>query len=125
RVAVASTLDISARVVSGAGIFIFVHRPGDAWKVFGLQAGGAAIAFVVGHALIHTTYALRWPSIGDGLRILREGANMFLFRSAHHVYVLGNAFILGLCVSPQAVGYYAGAEKINSAAVGLLSPFSN
>jgi len=47
---------------------------------------------------------------------------MFLFRSAHNIYVLGNAFILGLFASPQAVGYYAGAEKINSAAVGLLSP---
>lgn len=49
---------------------------------------------------------------------------MFLFRSAHNIYVLGNAFILGLFASPQAVGYYAGAEKINSAAVGLLSPLT-
>ncbi len=49
---------------------------------------------------------------------------MFLFRSAHNIYVLGNAFILGLFATPQMVGYYAGAEKINSAAVGLLSPLS-
>lgn len=124
RVAVASTLDISARVVASVGIFIFVHRPEDAWKVFGLHAAGAIAAFVIGHAMIYTQYALRWPRIRDGARMLRRGGNMFLFRSAHSVYVLGNAFILGLFAPPQAVGYYAGAEKINSAAVGLLSPLS-
>ena len=49
---------------------------------------------------------------------------MFLFRSAHTIYTLGNAFILGLFASPKAVGYYAGAEKISTAAVGLLAPLT-
>jgi polysaccharide transporter, PST family len=49
---------------------------------------------------------------------------MFLLRSANHIYSLSNAFVLGLFAPPQDVGYYAGAEKINSAAVGLLSPLS-
>ncbi len=56
--------------------------------------------------------------------MLQDGGPMFLFRSAHNIYTLGNAFILGLFASPQAVGYYAGAEKINSAAVGMLSPMT-
>ena len=56
--------------------------------------------------------------------MLREAWAMFLFRSSHTIYVAGNAFILGLFASPQAVGYYAGAEKIGSAAIGLLSPFT-
>ena len=56
--------------------------------------------------------------------MLTEGRAMFLFRSAHNLYLLGNAFILGLFASPQSVGYYAGAEKINSAAVNLLSPMT-
>jgi PST family polysaccharide transporter len=49
---------------------------------------------------------------------------MFLFRSANHIYSLSNAFVLGLFAPPAVVGYYAGAEKINSGAVGLLSPLS-
>ena len=124
RVAIASALDVSARLASGAGMFVFVRGPEDAWKVLGLQAGGAIAALVIGYAVIYSRYAPRWPRLRHGLRILREGANMFLFRGAHHIYVLGNAFLLGLFASPEAVGYYAGAEKINSAAVGLLSPLS-
>jgi PST family polysaccharide transporter len=56
--------------------------------------------------------------------MLHSTGAMFLFRSANHIYSLSNAFVLGLFASPQNVGYYAGAEKINSAAVGLLSPLS-
>jgi len=124
RVALASLLDISARLAAAAGIFLLVRTPQDVWRVFALQAGGAGAAFVVGHWMIYSRYALRWPRLSEAWRMLREGGNMFLFRSAHSIYVLGNAFVLGLFASPQAVGYYAGAEKINSAAVGLLSPLS-
>jgi PST family polysaccharide transporter len=56
--------------------------------------------------------------------MLRDAGNMFLFRSAHNIYVLGNAFVLGLFAPTATVGVYAGAEKINSAAVGLLSPLT-
>ncbi len=124
RVALASMLDVSARVVAALGIFIFVHRPADAWRFFALQGAGAMLALFVGHGMIHARHRLRWPRFHDALRMLREGGPMFLFRSAHNIYALGNAFILGLFASPQSVGYYAGAEKINSAAVGLLSPLT-
>lgn len=124
RVAIASTLDISARLVSAAGIFVFVHKPEDAWKVFALQAAGSAAALAIGHTMIYARYRLQWPRMHDAFTTLRQGGNMFLFRSSYNIYALGNAFILGLFASPQAVGYYAGAEKISSAAVGLLSPLS-
>ena len=124
KIAVASALDISARTAAAIGIFIFIHVPQDAWKFFALQAAGGLAALVAGHAMISRSYVLRLPRIAEAWRMLRSGSAMFLFRSAHNIYVLGNAFILGLFATPQAVGYYAGAEKINSAAVGLLSPLS-
>jgi PST family polysaccharide transporter len=124
RVVVASVLDISARVAAAAGIFFFVHRAEDAWIVFALQGIGALAATVIGHGLICSRFELRWPGISEGWKMLTEGRAMFLFRSAHNLYLLGNAFILGLFASPQSVGYYAGAEKINSAAVNLLSPMT-
>jgi PST family polysaccharide transporter len=40
------------------------------------------------------------------------------------LYTAGNAFILGLFVAPELVGYYAGAEKISRAFVGILNPIS-
>ncbi len=124
RVAIASYLEISARAAATAGIFLFVHKPDDAWKVFALNGATAIVTLIIGHAMIYSRYALRWPRLNDGMNMLREGWAMFLFRSAHNIYALGNAFILGLFVSPQAVGYYSGAEKINTAATGLLSPFT-
>ena len=124
RVAVASLLDISARAVSAAGIFVFVRGAQDGWKVFALNGATAAITFVIGHALIRTRYSLPLPRLTDGWRMLREGWAMFLFRSSHSLYTLGNAFVLGLFAPPKAVGYYAGAEKIGSAAVGLLAPLT-
>ena len=124
RVAIASLLDISARTLAAVGIFLLIHGPGDAWKIFALNGVTAAAALVIGHALILKRYALRWPRIADGWTMLRQGWAMFLFRSAHSIYTLGNAFILGLFASPAAVGYYAGAEKISTAAVGLLAPLT-
>ena len=124
RVALASLLDISARLAAAAGIFVFVRAAQDAWIVFALQAVGALIATCVGHGLIYSRFGLRRPRMREGIKMLHDGGPMFLFRSAHNIYTLGNAFILGLFASPQAVGYYAGAEKINSAAVGMLSPIT-
>lgn len=124
RVAIASLLDISARAVAAGGIFIFVHSQQDAWKVFALTGITAAVTFVIGHAIIRRRYTLRWPRLREGWHMLREGWAMFLFRSAHSIYTLGNAFVLGLFAAPRAVGYYAGAEKIGTAAVGLLAPLT-
>ncbi|MBV8866140.1 MAG: oligosaccharide flippase family protein, partial [Acidobacteriaceae bacterium] len=124
RVATASLLDVSARACAAGGIFIFVRNASDAWKVFALTGITAAVTCIIGHALIRTKYLLRLPHMRDGWDMLRQGWAMFLFRSAHSVYTLGNAFVLGLFASPKAVGYYAGAEKISAAGVGLLTPLT-
>jgi PST family polysaccharide transporter len=124
RVAIASTLDISARLVAAVGLFLLVKGPNDAPKIFLLNGATAAITFVIGHVIVSTRYALRWPRWRDAFVMLREGWAMFLFRSAHNVYTLGNAFVLGLFAPPRAVGYFTGAEKISTAAIGLLSPLT-
>lgn len=124
RVAIASLLDISARSVAAVGIFLLIHQPSDGWKVFALNGVTAAATLVIGYALVLRRYLLLLPSFSGGWRMLREGWAMFLFRSAHTIYTAGNAFVLGLFAPPRAVGYYAGAEKISTAAVGLLAPLT-
>ncbi len=124
RIRTAAILDISARTAAGLGVFIFIHHPEDVWKFFALQGAGGLAALVVGHAMVYRRCELRWPHPVRGWRMLREGGNMFLFRSAYNIYSVGNAFILGLFVSPQIVGYYSGAEKISGAAMSFLTPVS-
>lgn len=124
RVAFSSMLDILSRLAASIGIFIFVHHPRDAWRVFALQGIGGLLAAGIGTGMMYSRYRFSWPRLRRSVTMLQEGGAMFLFRSAYHVFSLGNAFVLGLFAPAQDVGYYAGAEKINSAAVGLLSPLS-
>jgi len=124
RVSTVSILDISARAAAAIGIFVFVHGPADAWRVFALTGITSLLILLIGHGMMFSRYAPRRPRLDEGFKMLRDAWAMFLFRSSHTIYVAGNAFILGLFASPQAVGYYAGAEKIGAAAVGLLSPFT-
>lgn len=124
RIAIASVLDISARAAMTAGILLFVQAPEHAWRIFASSALTSFAALVGGHAIMFKQYSPRWPRLREGLSMIREGWAMFLFRGAHTAYTAGNAFILGLFAAPQAVGYYAGAEKISAAALGLLSPFT-
>jgi PST family polysaccharide transporter len=88
RVAIASLLDISARAMAAAGIFIFVHHPNDSWKVFALTGITAAVTVVIGHWLIRRRYVLRWPRMREGWHVLREGWAMFLICSAQSGWLL-------------------------------------
>jgi len=124
RVAFSSTLDIVSRLAAAIGIFIFVHLPQDGWKVFVLQGAGGLLAFAIGSTVMYSRCKFLLPRLRQSIQVLRDTGAMFLFRSAYHIFSLGNAFVLGLFATAQDVGYYAGAEKINSAAVGLLSPLS-
>ena len=40
------------------------------------------------------------------------------------LYTSGNAFLLGLFAPPTAVGYFAGAEKLSKAFMGLMNPIN-
>lgn len=124
RVAFVAILDVISRLFAAIGIFVFVHRPQDAWRVFALNFVFGCVALAVESSIIYSRHAFIWPRLKASLKMLYDGGAMFLFRSASHIYSLSNAFILGIFAPPVAVGYYAGAEKINSAAVGLLSPLS-
>jgi len=87
-----------------------------------LQAAAGFLAFGGGWALVRRDAPLRWPGRQATRDALRMGWSMFVFRASAGLYTAGNAFILGLFAPPQVVGYYAGAEKIGRAIVGLLGP---
>jgi PST family polysaccharide transporter len=92
--------------------------------VLALQA--AASVFSSGVAIVLTcreVAALR-PSPALVVAALRTGWSMFLFRSSAMLYTSGNAFLLGLFAPPAAVGYFAGAEKISKAFMGLMNPIN-
>lgn len=122
RLKLVAALDFTAKALATAGIFAIIRVPADGWKVLVLQGSGACVSFLVGIAIAYRYVRFRVPTPKVVGNALRTGWSMFLFRSSVSLYTVGNAFILGLFVSPQFVGYYAGAEKISKAFVSLLSP---
>jgi PST family polysaccharide transporter len=119
-----AALDISTRLLSTIAIFVLVRRPDEAWRVLLIQGSGFLLSFAIGLALAYRELPVRLPSWSSSREALRMGWSMFLFRGSVSLYTAGNAFILGLFVSPQVVGYYAGAEKISRAFLGLFGPVS-
>jgi PST family polysaccharide transporter len=124
RMRLVAALDISTKALATIAIFILVRRPGDAWLVLVTQGCGFAVSFVVGLGLAYRELPFCLPTWGSMWEALRMGWTMFVFKGSLSLYTVGNAFILGLFVSPQLVGYYAGAEKISRAFLGLFGPIS-
>jgi polysaccharide transporter, PST family len=124
RMRLVAWLDIVTQTLAAIAIFVLVRAPADGWRVLALQGTGYLLSFAIGLALVYREVPVRLPTWRSVWEALRMGWSMFVFRGSVSLYTAGNAFILGLFVSPLWVGYYAGAEKISKAFLGLLNPFS-
>jgi PST family polysaccharide transporter len=124
RLRLVAALDIAAKALATIAIFVLVRRPADGWLVLTTQGCGFLVSFVVCLGLAYRELPFRLPNWSSVWEALRMGWTMFLFRASVSLYSVGNAFILGLFVSPQLVGYFAGAEKISKAFLGLFTPIS-
>jgi len=124
RMRAVATMEVSARVVAAAGIFLLVRHPGDSWKVLAIQAVAAGSAVTGGLIAAYREVEVRlprWRAVFNGLRV---GKSLFVFRGAESIYNAGSSFLLGLWAPPQAVAWYAGAERLSKAVYGVLEPIS-
>jgi polysaccharide transporter, PST family len=122
RLRLAATLEVTAKALMLAALFVLVKSPADAWKVVALQAGAAGVSTVAGIYLAFRSFSFRLPTLTLVVGALQRGWPMFVFRSAESLYGVANSFVLGLFAAPAIVGYFASAEKISKAVFGLLSP---
>jgi len=124
RMRLVAALEIPAQVLGIIAIFVFVHRTDQGWLVLALQGSAYALPAVFELALAYREVPIRLPNLRSIRDALRMGTSMFVYRGALTLYTTGNVLILGLLVSPQAVGYYAAAEKIGRASYRLLNPIT-
>lgn len=122
RMGTVATLEIVCKSIAAGSIFLFVRGQADTWMVLALQATAPLLSVVFALVLVYRQIPFRVPSWPLAYHALRAGWGMFLFRSAESMYTMGNAFLLGLFAPPAVVGYFAGAEKISRAVVGLFNP---
>jgi PST family polysaccharide transporter len=117
-------LDVSAKLLGTAGIFVLVHGPADGWKILAMQGCLSFVANVTGAMILYREIPFVWPSPQDVLRALREGWAMFLFKSSAVAMLSSNTFILGWFAPLERVGWYAAGEKISRSCWQLLSPLT-
>jgi polysaccharide transporter, PST family len=124
RMRTAAVIDVISKAMGVLGVFLLVHSPTHAWRVLVIQAVVSLIGTSILLVMAYREVRFRWPSLAGTGHAMRTGGSMFLFRSAVSLYTTANALILGVFAPLSSVGYYAGAEKLVRALLGVFSPIS-
>lgn len=122
KLKLSSFITISGNVISTGLIFIFVTNSSHHWIVLFLQAIFTAISTIILYYMIMKKEGFITGKLSDTKKALINGWDVFVSRGAVTLYNQANAFILGLFATPYQVGYFAGAEKLTNALVGLFQP---
>lgn len=125
RMTVAAVLEVLSKLAALVSVFVFVHSPGDEWKVLAFQGFAPVVAAIAGIWLAHRVLRLQVPSLAMVMQALRMGWSMFLLRSGIAAFSTANIFILGVFARADLVGYYASADKIAKAIGGLTMPIGD
>lgn len=120
------TINIAARSITTVAIFIFVHNTSDYKIAAGIQASTLVIAGIISLILLPSVIKIgwRWPGLGSLKETLNEGWHVFLATGGASLFNNSNVFIIGLLTTPTIVGYFAAAEKLVKAVVGLNAPIT-
>jgi len=117
-----SALDFGARLVATGAILMWVRQPEDAWKAMACFAI-AQLAFVlIGFQLSRKWTTLGRLSVRAGIGMLAKGRHIFAIHVLGTIYTGSNALLLGFVASPEAVGYFNGAERLIRASAMPLMP---
>jgi PST family polysaccharide transporter len=117
-------MDMAVKTVAVVATFAFVQGPADDWKVLGLQGAASLLSLAFSLSLAWREVGFAFPRPALVTDALRRSLATFIPRNASVLSSVGNAFLLSLFAPPQIVGYYAGADRICRAVVGLLAPAS-
>ena len=121
-----SIVSISAKLLSAICIFIFVHEQGDYLRAVAIQSSGILVAGLLGIKMVWKVAPLRvkLPSRQYIIETLLEGWYVFISTAAIGLYTTSNIFILGLLTNNETVAFFSVADRIVSAAKGLIGPVS-
>jgi polysaccharide transporter, PST family len=112
RMKLASTLEITGKVMATLSIFVLVHKPSDGWKVLAAQCVGCVVAHGITVVLAYREVGFQLPTFSSISTALRMGGSMFLFRAVQILAGSVNRLVLGAVAPIAALGEYAGAERI-------------
>jgi PST family polysaccharide transporter len=119
-------LNITAKILFTIAIFAFIKNMGDYIYVPLINSFGYIIAGTLGLLIAKRNYDLKltFTSWSDIKSQLNDGWHVFLSTGANSLLSTSNTFILGIFTNNIAVSYYAVAEKVVMAVVGLIYPLT-
>lgn len=123
-----TALTLTARVLATVAIFAFVRNGNDYLLAAAIQAGGGVVGGILGLVAATTVIPIRGPflpSVAEVWARLRDGWPVFVSSVGVTLFSNSNIFILGLFASLEVVGYFAIADKIVRAVIGLSIPISS
>jgi PST family polysaccharide transporter len=121
-----ATLNVVAKTLVIAGVFVFVHSEDDYLYVPLLQSSGAVFVGLAGLIMAIRGFGVRFhrPPVAMLKREFLDGWHLFISKMATTMYTTSNTVILGLFTDLTYVGYYAAGDKIVRAVQGLQLPLS-
>lgn len=121
-----TVLNVLAQAIFTVSVFIFIRTTADYLYVPLINSVGFLVAGLLGLRIALKDYHIQLK-IPDGELFkhhLQEGWHIFLSSAAVTLYTTSNIFILGVLTNNVVVSYYAVAEKVVLAVLGLLNPLS-
>ncbi|PTT65277.1 flippase [Arthrobacter sp. HMWF013] len=122
RLQLAVTIDVGAKIVSAAWIFIAVRTPADAVLVLVAQSVVTALATILNYLRLMRCSGRPTLSTRRARAGLAEGFPLFLYRAVVTIYSVGSTAVLRGMSSSIETGNYANADRLTSAAKSLIVP---
>ena len=121
-----AVLNITAKMLVMASIFIFIRRSDDYVYVPLINSSGAVFVGCAGLlvALRYFPVRFRLPTIRALRSQLAGGWHLFVSKAATTLYTTCNTIILGLAADPAYVASYVGGDRIVRAVQCLQQPLS-
>lgn len=119
-------IQLVTRAISTALIFVFVQSASDVDVALWLWAAPWLVSAAIALWVVRVKLRVRWVATAprEWWHAIRGGSAVFVSLAAASLYTVANVVFLGLLSNDTEVGYFAAAEVVIIAAVGLLGPIS-
>ena len=119
--------NLVARIISVAGVFIFVNSEQDYCLAALLQSVVPMLAGGIALPMLWVTHPELFckVSVKQVKEKILDGWQIFISTLFINLYTNSNIFVLGLMTNDTVVGYYSAASKLIEAVKGMMAPISN